>query len=186
MAGKRAADRVGCAPHARFGRPKLASTPNTGCWPGGGGLILTPPRANHTRGAMMLRLAALALLAITLGAIPGTWATEAITFPTMGPSCLAWCIGYPPQNNNYPQLFPARPSNGEEAAPDIWACDDHIVPDCATREGDRSRGDQQQADRYLDAAIPTDRYIESKAFDVSIQIRDSDISKGTSNCIYIE
>src|SRR5207244_13124470 len=56
----------------------------------------------------------------------------------------------------------------------------------ANREGDGSWGDPQPADRYLDAAIPSDRYSESKAFDFSIQIRDSDISIGTRNCIYIE
>ena len=135
----------------------------------------------------MLRLAALALFAIILGTIPGARAaTEAMAFPTTHLNCFAWCIRYPPQNDNDLQPFPIGPPGGEEAAPDIRRCDDHTVPDCANRAGDARLGDPQQADRYLDTTISTDNYLESKAFDLNIQIRESDLSKGTRNCLYIE
>jgi hypothetical protein len=135
---------------------------------------------------MMLRLAALALFAITLEIIPGARATEAMTLPTMDLNCFAWCIGNPPQNNNDLQLFPARLPGGEGSVPNIGACEDHLSPDCANREGDSRRSDPQQADHYDDIALSSDRYLESKAFELSIQIRDADIAKWPHNCIYVE
>jgi hypothetical protein len=135
---------------------------------------------------MMLRPAALALFAIPLGTIPGARATEAITLPRMDLSCFAWCIGDPSQNNEDLQLFQVRQSGGEGAAPDTGACEDRISVDCANWEGNGRRGDPLQTDRYDDTALASDHYLDLNAFDVSIQIRDSDISKGTRNCIYVE
>jgi hypothetical protein len=135
---------------------------------------------------MMLRPTALALFAITLGTMPGARGTEAIMPPRMDLSCFAWCIGTPSKNDDDLQLFPVRPWTGEGGAADIGACEDHLSPYCPNREDDSRRGDTPQADGYAAAALSSDQYVESKAFDVSIQIRDSDIFKGTRNCIYVE
>jgi hypothetical protein len=125
---------------------------------------------------MMLQLAALTLFAITLAT--SAHATEAITFPTMDLNCFAWCIGYRSQGID-PQLFAGRPFGGEGAAAAIGGCDDH---DCASRESDDRPQDTQQADRYSGTAISSDDYLEAKAFDVNIQIRDADISRDASRC----
>jgi hypothetical protein len=134
----------------------------------------------------MLRPAALALFAITLETIPGAGATEAITLPETDMSCFAWCIGSPLQSNDDLHLFSVRPSGGEGAAPDIGACEDRFSPDCTYREDDSRGRDARQADRYDDAALSSGHYLEATAFDVSIQIRDSDTSRATRNCIYVE
>jgi hypothetical protein len=101
-------------------------------------------------------------------------------------SCFAWCIGDPSQNNEDLQLFQVRQSGGEGAAPDTGACEDRISVDCANWEGNGRRGGPLQTDRYDDTALASDHYLDLNAFDVSIQIRDLDISKGTRNCIYVE
>ena len=53
------------------------------------------PLSADRRGSMILRLAALAVFAITLAAIQSTRVSQAITFPTMDLGCVAGCTGDP-------------------------------------------------------------------------------------------
>jgi hypothetical protein len=150
------------------------------------GSLILALRGLIIRDSVMPRLAALALFAITLEIIPGAWATEAITLPTMDLNCFAWCIAYPPQSHSHLQLVPPRSFGGEGSAPNVDACENHIALDCVNRQGDVRPDDPQPDAPYDQMALSTYPYLESKAFELSIQIRDSDISKGIRNCIYVE
>jgi hypothetical protein len=131
---------------------------------------------------MMLRLAALALFAITLAAIQSARVSEATTFSTMDLSCFAWCTGDPSQNNGDLRLLPSRQLNGEAAAPAIATCPDRDAPECVGRESDDHRDNTQQGKRYFDTMLSTENKVESKAFDVMIPLRDWDVSPGPRSC----
>jgi hypothetical protein len=131
---------------------------------------------------MMLRLAAFALFAITLAAVQSARVSEAIAFPTMDLSCFAWCTGDPSKNNGDFQLLPGRQINPEGAASAIATCADGVVLDCVNRESDDHRDNTQQGERYFDTMLSTENQVESKAFDVMIQLRDWDVSPGPRSC----
>ncbi len=121
---------------------------------------------------MILRLAALALFAITLAAIQSTRVSQAITFPTMALGCFAGCTGDPLQNSGDLQLLPGRQLKTEGAASAVATCADTAVPECVNRESGERWGNTRQGEDYLDATLPAENQVESKAFDVMIQIRD--------------
>src|SRR6266850_1522116 len=117
---------------------------------------------------MTLRLAALALFAITLAGIQSARVSQAITFPAMDLSCFAGGTGDPSQNSGDLQLLPGLQLNAEGAASAIATCADDVALDCVSRESD-DHGDNTQ--RYFDAMLSTgNSNIESKALDVMIQI----------------
>ena len=130
----------------------------------------------------MLRLAGLALLAITLATIQSARVSEAMTFPTTDLSCFAWCTGDPSQNSSDLQLLPGRQSNPEGAESAIAMCVDGAALECVNRESDDHWDNTQPGQRYFDAALSTENKGESKAFGVMIQIRDWDVSPGPSSC----
>ncbi len=130
----------------------------------------------------MLRLAGLALLAIILATIQSSRVSEAITFPTMDLSCFEGCTGDPSQNSGDLQLLPGRQLKAEGAASAIATCADRVTFDCVSRESDDHWGSGQQGNRYLDAMFSTGNKVESKAFDVMIQIREWDGSRVTRSC----
>jgi hypothetical protein len=127
---------------------------------------------------MMLRLAGLALFAITLSVVQSARVSEATTFP----SCLASCTGDPSQNNGDLQLLPARQLNPEGAASAIATCADDVALDCVNRESGEHRDKTQQGERYLDTMLSTENKVQSQAFDVMIQLRDWDVSPGPRSC----
>jgi hypothetical protein len=131
---------------------------------------------------MILRLAALALFAITLAAIQSTGVSQAITFPTMDLSCFAGCTGDPLQNSGDLQLLPGRQLKTEGAASAVATCADTAAPECVNRESGDRWGNTRQGEDYLDAMLSTENQVESKAFDVTIQIRDWDVSPGPHSC----
>ena len=131
---------------------------------------------------MILRLAALALFAITLAAIQSTRVSQAITFPTMALGCFAGCTGDPLQNSGDLQLLPGRQLKTEGAASAVATCADTAVPECVNRESGERWGNTRQGEDYLDAMLPAENQVESKAFDVMIQIRDWDVSPGPRSC----
>jgi len=131
---------------------------------------------------MILRLAALALFAITLAAIQSTRVSQAITFPTMALGCFAGCTGDPLQNSGDLQLLPGRQLKTEGAASAVATCADTAVPECVNRESGERWGNTRQGEDYLDATLSTENQVESKAFDVMIQIRDWDVSPGPRSC----
>ena len=97
---------------------------------------------------MILRLAALALFAITLAAIQSTRVSQAITFPTMALGCFAGCTGDPLQNSGDLQLLPGRQLKTEGAASAVATCADTAVPECVNRESGEALG-QHAARRGL-------------------------------------
>ncbi len=131
---------------------------------------------------MILRQAALALFTITLAAIQSTRVSQAITFPTMDLGYFAWCTGDPLQNSGDLQLVPGRQIKTEGAAPAVATCADTAAPECANRESGERWGNTRQGEDYLDATQSTENQVESKAFDVMIQIRDWDDSPGPRSC----
>ena len=125
---------------------------------------------------MILRLAALAVIAITLAAIQSTRVSQAITFPTMDLGCVAGCTGDPLENNL--QLLPGRQIKTEAAASGGATCADTAAPECINRESGERWDNTRQGEDYLAAMLSTENQVESKAFDVTIQIRDWDVSPG--------
>jgi hypothetical protein len=130
----------------------------------------------------VLRLAGLALLAITLATIQSARLSEAMTFPTTDLSCFAWCTGDPSQNSGDLQLLPGRQLKAEGAASAIATCADRVAFDCVSPESDDHWDKTQRGERYFDAMLSTENKVESKAFDVMIQIRDWDVAQGTHSC----
>jgi hypothetical protein len=131
---------------------------------------------------MMLRLAAFTLFAITLAAVPSARVSEAITFPMMDLSCFAWCTGDPSQNNGDPQYLPGQQLNAEVAESAIATCANPGAPECGRRESDDHGDNTQPGERYFDIMLSTENKVESTAFDVMIQIRDWDVSRGPRSC----
>jgi hypothetical protein len=131
---------------------------------------------------MMLRLAALALFAITLAAIQSARVSEAITFPASDVSCYAWCTGDPSQNGSDLQLLPGRQFNPEGAESAIAMCVDGAALKCVNRESGDHWDNTQPGERYFDAMLSTENKAPSKAFDVMIQIRDWDVPPSPSSC----
>jgi len=131
---------------------------------------------------MILRLAALALFAIALAAIQSTRVSQAITFPTMDLGCFAGCTGDPLQNSGDLQLLPGRQLKTEGAASAVATCADTADPECVNRGSGDRWGNTRQGEDYLDAMLSTENQVESKAFDVTIQIRDWDVSAGPRSC----
>jgi hypothetical protein len=131
---------------------------------------------------MILRLAALALFAITLAAIQSIRVSQAITFPSMDLGCFAGCTGDPLQNSGDLQLLPGRQLKTEAAASAVATCADAVDPECVNRESGDRWGNTRQGEDYLDAMLSTENQVESKAFDVMIQIRDWDVSPGPRSC----
>jgi len=120
------------------------------------------PWSADTRGSMMLRPAALALLTITLAALQGAQVSEAITFPTIDLSCFAWCADDPLQNNGDLRLLPAREREGAAAASAIATCADRDAPECTSRESKDHWEKTQQGERYFDAMLSTENKVEPK------------------------
>jgi hypothetical protein len=131
---------------------------------------------------MMLRLAALALFAITLAAIQSVRVSEAITFSTMDLSCVASCTGDPSQNSGNLGLLSSRQLNGKAAVPAIAMCPDRNAPECASRDSGDHWDKTQQDERYFDAMLSSANKVESEAFDVLIQIRDWELSRDPRSC----
>jgi hypothetical protein len=127
---------------------------------------------------MILRLAALAVFAITLAAIQSTRVSQAITFPTMDLGCVAGCTGDPLENSGDLQLLPGRQIKTEAAASAGATCADTAAPECINRESGERWDNTRQGEDYLAAMLSTENQVESKAFDVTIQIRDWDVSPG--------
>jgi hypothetical protein len=131
---------------------------------------------------MILRLAALALFAITLAAIQSTRVSQAITLPATDLGCFARCTGDPSQNSGDPQLLPGRQLKTEGAASAVATCADTAAPECANRESGDRWSNTREGEDYLAAMLSTENQAESKAFDVTIQIRDWDVSPGLRSC----
>jgi len=111
---------------------------------------------------MILRLAALALFAITLAAIQSTRVSQAITFPTMALGCFAGCTGDPLQNSGDLQLLPGRQLKTEGAASAVATCADTAVPECVNRESGERWGNTRQGEDYLDATLSTEKTKSSR------------------------
>ena len=131
----------------------------------------------------MLRLAALALFAITLATIQSAQVSQAVTFPAMDLSCFAWCIADPSQNGGDLRLFPGRQLKAEAAASAIVMCADGVALDCISPKSDDHWDNTQQDERYFDAILSAgNNKVEAKAFDLMMQTQDWDDTRGLRSC----
>jgi hypothetical protein len=130
---------------------------------------------------MMLRPAILVLLTIALAATQGPRVSQAVTSPTMEPSCFAWCSGAPSQSGS-PRLLAGRQFAAEGAASAIATCADPADAECLGRESSNRWSTTPQPEHYFDTMLSAEDDLGSKVFDVMIQIRDWDIASGPYSC----